>query len=159
MTHVAGSPGGQGISKDAVKSHAPQPNQAGDLSSLQSAVNDASSRAAALWLSFLTFMAYLTMTVGAVTHETLLKQKPIELPVLNVSLPLVGSFWIAPLFFLLFHFYLFLQLVILVRKVASFDTNLRMTVATEQDQEEYRKRLDSFLIVQFLCGAQEERTV
>jgi uncharacterized protein YjbI with pentapeptide repeats len=98
------------------------------------------------------------MTVGAVTHEILLKQKPIKLPVLNVDLPLVGFFWIAPLFFLLFHLYLFLQLVILVRKVASFDANLRIAVATEPEREEYRKRLDSFLIVQFLCGAEEERT-
>jgi uncharacterized protein YjbI with pentapeptide repeats len=103
-------------------------------------------------------MAYLTMTVGAVTHEILLKQKPIVLPVLNVNLPLVGFFWIAPLFFLLFHFYLFLQLVILVQKVAGFDVALETTIATEQAREGYRKRLDSFVIVQFLCGAKEERT-
>jgi uncharacterized protein YjbI with pentapeptide repeats len=135
----------------------PQPSQSGGLSGLQSAVNDTSSRVAALWLSFLTFMAYLTMTVGAVTHEALLKQNPIKLPVLNVDLPLVGFFWIAPLFFLLFHFYLFLQLVILVRKVASFDATLRVAVATDQEREEYRRRLDTFLIVQFLIGAEEER--
>jgi uncharacterized protein YjbI with pentapeptide repeats len=158
MPDLTGPPGGRGIPKGAVKSRAPQQSQIGNLSGLQGAVNDASSRAAALWLSFLTFMAYLTMTVGAVTHEALLKQKPIKLPVLNVDLPLVSFFWIAPLFFLLFHFYLFLQLVILVRKVASFDANLRAAVATEQEREEYRKRLDSFLVVQFLCGAQEERT-
>ena len=158
MANSAGSPKGRGVPKSAVKSPAPQPNQLGSLSALQAAVNDASSRAAALWLSFLTFMAYLTMTVGAVTHEALLKQTAIKLPVLNVELPLVGFFWIAPLFFLLFHFYLFLQLVILVRKVASFDANLRIAVATEEEREEYRKRLDSFLVVQFLCGAKEERT-
>ena len=102
-------------------------------------------------------MAYLTMTVGAVTHENLLKQTAIKLPVLNVELPLVAFFWIAPIFFLLFHFYLFLQLVILVRKVASFDANLRTAVTGDREQEEYRKRLDPFLVVQFLCGANEER--
>jgi uncharacterized protein YjbI with pentapeptide repeats len=158
MANSAGSRKGRSVPKGAIKSRAPQPSQLGSLSALQAAVNDASSRAAALWLSFLTFMAYLTMTVGAVTHEALLKQTAIKLPVLNVELPLVGFFWIAPLFFLLFHFYLFLQLVILVRKVASFDANLRIAVATEQEREEYRKRLDSFLVVQFLCGAEEERT-
>jgi uncharacterized protein YjbI with pentapeptide repeats len=148
---------GRGIPKGTVDPHAPRSGQTDDLSSLQGAVNDASSRAAALWLSFLTFMAYLTMTVGAVTHEALLEQSVIQLPVLNVQLPLVGFFWIAPLFFLLFHFYLFLQLVILVRKVASFDTNLRVAIEAEQKREEYRKRLDTFLIVQFLSGAEEER--
>jgi uncharacterized protein YjbI with pentapeptide repeats len=157
MPDIAEPPPGRGIRKGPVKSRTPQPSQTGGLSGLQGAVNDASSRAAALWLSFLTFMAYLTMTVGAVTHEALLKQTPIKLPVLNVELPLVGFFWIAPFFFLLFHFYLFLQLVILVRKIASFDANLRTTVELEQEREEYRRRLDTFLVVQFLIGAEEER--
>jgi uncharacterized protein YjbI with pentapeptide repeats len=143
--------------KRARKSAVSKPSQPGGLPGLQSAVNDTSSRAAALWLSFLTFMAYLTMTVGAVTHESLLRQTAIKLPVLNVDLPLVAFFWIAPLFFLLFHFYLFLQLVILVRKVASFDGALRAAVETDEEREEYRRRLDTFLIVQFLIGAEEER--
>ena len=102
-------------------------------------------------------MAYLTMTVGAVTHEALLKQTSIKLPVLNVELPFVAFFWIAPLFFLLLHFYLFLQLIILVRKVASFDAMLRKVVRKDKQREEYRRRLDTFLIVQFLIGAEEER--
>jgi uncharacterized protein YjbI with pentapeptide repeats len=157
MAEVAGPSKNRGTAKGAVKSRAPQSSQTGDLSYLLAAVNDDSSRAAALWLSFLTFMAYLTMTVGAVNHEALLRQTAIKLPVLNVDLPLVGFFWIAPLFFLLFHFYLFLQLVILVRKVASFDAKLRIAVATEPEREEYRRRLDTFLVVQFLCGAEEER--
>jgi uncharacterized protein YjbI with pentapeptide repeats len=126
-------------------------------SDLVGTVNDASSRAAALWLSFLTFMVYLTLTVGAVTHEALLKQTPIKLPVLNVELPVVGFFWIAPIFFILFHFYLFLQLLILVRKVASYNTHLNDLIATEKEREEYRRRLDTFLIVQFLSGTSEER--
>ena len=147
---------------DVTVSAGPSPDvatvKASSLASLQNAVNDASSRAGTLWLSFLTFMAYLTMTVGAVTHEALLLEKPIKLPVLNVDLPLVGFFWIAPLFFLLFHFYLFLQLVILVRKSASFEQILQADVVDESEREEYRKRLDSFLVLQFLCGAKEERS-
>src|SRR5260370_38262916 len=135
MAHIAESAKGGGVPRGLVKSRAKQPSQTSDLSGLEGAVNDASSRAASLWLAFLMFMSYLTMTVGAVTHEALLKQTPIKLPVLNVELPLVGFFWIAPLFFLLFHLYLFLQLVILVRKVASFDENLRACVATDQERE------------------------
>ncbi len=131
-------------------------SNATDLSSLLSAVNEASARASVLWLSFLTFMAYLTMTVGAVTHEDLLTQKAIRLPVLNVELPMVGFFWIAPIFFLLFHFYLFLQIVILVRKTTAFDERLRSAIAREH-QEERRSLLDSFLVVQFRAGPDEER--
>jgi uncharacterized protein YjbI with pentapeptide repeats len=149
--------GSRSAPKGSANSRPSQPSPASSLPGLQSAVNDSSSRTAALWLSFLTFMAYLTMTVGAVTHEALLKQTTIKLPVLNVELPLVAFFWIAPLFFLLFHFYLFLQLVILVRKVACFDATLRGAVETQQQREEYRRRLDTFLVVQFLVGAEEER--
>jgi uncharacterized protein YjbI with pentapeptide repeats len=143
--------------RNASKQANAQSGPPGGLSGLQSAVNDTSSRTAALWLSFLTFMAYLTMTAGAVTHEDLLKQTAIKLPVMNVELPLVGFFCIAPLFFLLFHFYLFLQLIILVRKVAGFDAALQAVVETDEEREEYRRRLDTFLIVQFLIGAEEER--
>jgi uncharacterized protein YjbI with pentapeptide repeats len=157
MTNVTDFHGDQAAARNAAQANEPTAAPQIDLPGLQAAINQASSSAASLWLSFLTFMAYLTMTVGAVTHEILLKQKPIVLPVLNVNLPLVGFFWIAPLFFLLFHFYLFLQLSILVRKVASFDRTLRETVATEPAREDYRKRLDPFLIVQFLGGAREER--
>ncbi len=162
MTDATGSPQNRAVSGTAAKPRVAQSTQEsrgklGDLPGLQAAVNDASSRAAALWLSFLTFMAYLTMTVGAVTHDALLKQTAIKLPVLNVDLPLVAFFWIAPLFFLLFHFYLFLQLVILVRKVATFDANVQAAIPAEQDREEYRRRLDTFLVVQFLYGATEER--
>ena len=95
MANSAEPSGGRGVPKGPANSRAPRPVQASSLPGLQSAVNDSSSRTAALWLSFLTFMAYLTMTVGAVTHEALLKQTPIKLPVLNVDLPLVGFFWMS----------------------------------------------------------------
>ena len=157
MADVAKPRSGRRAPNSDTKVVAPLSGKLDNLKALQGAINDASSRTAALWISFLTFMAYLTMTVGAVTHENLLKQTAIKLPVFNVDLPLVGFFWIAPLFFLLVHFYLFLQLVILVRKLASFDASLDAAVANKDEREEYRKRLDGFLVVQFLCGVEELR--
>src|SRR5690242_5594772 len=133
MANVAKPRVGRSAPNSDTKVVAPQSNKLDNLKALQSAINDASSRTAGLWISFLTFMAYLTMTVGAVTHENLLKQTAIKLPVFNVDLPLVGFFWIAPLFFLLVHFYLFLQLVILVRKLASFDASLDAAVASAEE--------------------------
>ena len=128
-----------------------------DVTALRSAANDASSRVAGLWLSFLTFMAYLTLTVGSVSHVTLLRADPIKLPVLNVELPLVAFFWIAPFFFVLFHFYLLLQTVILVRKMAAFQDHLQRCFPSEDDQERNREQLDTFLVVQFLFGSRDER--
>jgi uncharacterized protein YjbI with pentapeptide repeats len=155
MADVAKPKAGPSAPKGDTKTVEPQSSKLDNLKALQIAVNEASSRTAALWISFLTFMAYLTMTVGAVTHENLLKKTTIKLPVFNVDLPLVGFFWIAPLFFLLVHFYLFLQLVILVRKLASFDVSLN--AVARKKREEYRRRLDGFLVVQFLGGVEEVR--
>ncbi|HML13381.1 MAG TPA: pentapeptide repeat-containing protein [Xanthobacteraceae bacterium] len=123
-----------------------------DLSALQTSVNDASSRAGALWISFLTFAAYLTVTVGSVNHESLFLEKAIRLPVLGVDLPLVAFFAVAPFFFFLFHFYLFLQLVILVRKITTYNTVLHEKVKSVKNQALLRRRLDTFLIVQLLGG-------
>jgi uncharacterized protein YjbI with pentapeptide repeats len=128
-----------------------------DVTALRSAANDASSRVAGLWLSFLTFMAYLTLTVGSVSHFTLLRADPVKLPVLNVELPLVAFFWIAPFFFVLFHFYLLLQTVILVRKMAAFQDHMQWRFPAEEDQERNRALLDTFLVVQFLFGSRDER--
>src|SRR5262249_15375126 len=124
-----------------------------DISALQASVNDASSRAAALWISFLTFAAYLTVAVGSVNHEALFLEKPIRLPVLSVDLPLVAFFAVAPFFFFLFHFYLFLQLVILVRKIVTYNQVLREKVRNVRNQKLLRQRLDTFLVVQLLGGS------
>ena len=157
FTKAAGPGPAAGEGKTDTGEHGAQakPGAKLDISTLGNAVNDASSRAAALWLSFLTFMAYLTMAVGSVTHLMLFRESPIRLPVLNVDLPLVAFFWIAPIFFVLFHFYLFLQIVILVRKAAAYDRLLRTKSQAEQD--EHRNQLDTFVILQLLFGTENER--
>lgn len=130
-----------------------------DISSLIASVNDAASRAATYWISFLTFMAYLTMTVGAVTHEMLLKASPIKLPLLNVELPLVGFFVIAPIFFLLFHFYLFLTISMVIRKAFALQRVLEGQFPDDPAaQDLQRQRLDTFMVLQHICGPSDARS-
>jgi len=128
-----------------------------DVLAVQASVNDASSRVAGLWISFLTFAAYLSITVGSVTHEMMLKELAIKLPVLSVELPVFAFFVIAPFFFLLFHFYLFLQILMLVRKINGYNKVLHERVADPEDRNAFRRRLDTFLIVQFMCGMEHEK--
>ena len=52
----------------------------------------------------------LAIAFGSVTHRDLFLETPIKLPLLNVDLPLVGFFAVAPTVLLIFHFYVFLQL-------------------------------------------------
>jgi uncharacterized protein YjbI with pentapeptide repeats len=122
-----------------------------DIVALQDAVNDASSRTTALWISFMTFAAYLIVAAGSVNHLALFKETAITLPVLAAELPLVAFFAIAPFFLLLFHFYLFLNLLTLARRIATYNRVLNEDVPTVDDQNLLRARLDTFLVVQLLC--------
>src|SRR5262245_47316680 len=91
-----------------------------DLESLEKAVNAAASKAAASWLSFISFATLLMITTGTVTHTQLLFSKPLRLPLVNAELPLSGYFFFAPLFFVIFHFYTMLQIHDLSTKVRAY---------------------------------------
>ena len=81
------------------------------------ALEDATNLSRNLWVSFLTFGTYLVITFAGVTHRDLFLQTPITLPVLNAKLPLVTFFWVAPMFFVIFHLYLLLSLKLLADQV------------------------------------------
>jgi hypothetical protein len=126
-----------------------------NLGAFEKAVNDAAGRVGALWLSFITLIAYLLVAVGAVTHRDLLLEKPLKLPLLNVDLPLIGFFTAAPFFFILFHFYVFLQFQGLARKLLVYDALLGNQAATDRDADLMRHRLDNFILVQLLAGPRD----
>src|SRR4051794_27640862 len=113
-----------------------------DIGELQRALNDAAGKASALWITFITFELYLTIAFGSVTHRDLFLETPIRLPVLNVELPLVGFFVIAPTVLVIFHFYVFLQLLALAAKAKDYDSLLRQTVEDSSDRQYLRQRLD-----------------
>src|SRR3954470_17095693 len=81
-----------------------------DLGALEKALNDAAGKASVLWTTFVTFELYLAIAFGSVKHRDLFLETPVKLPILNVDLPLVGFFVLAPLILVIFYFYVFLQL-------------------------------------------------
>lgn len=128
------------------------------LSALQKAVNDSAGKAAVLWTSFMTLGAYLLITTGSVTHRQLFLNSTIKLPVLGVELPVTGYFLVAPMIFLIFHFYLLLQLDALSEKAADYNTVLNDTVKVAADRRRVRWQLDDFPLLQYLAGVRERRT-
>ena len=90
-----------------------------DLGALEKALNDAAGKASVLWTTFVTFELYLAIAFGSVKHRDLFLETPVKLPILNVDLPLVGFFVLAPAILVIFHFYVFLQLYALATRHAS----------------------------------------
>jgi uncharacterized protein YjbI with pentapeptide repeats len=129
-----------------------------DVGELQSALNDAAGKASVLWTTFITFELYLAIAFGSVTHRDLFLNKPIKLPVLNVDLPLVGFFVVASAVLVIFHFYVFLQLLMLAVKAKDYDTLLKQEISDTSDLQYLRQRLDSFFVLQLLVGPTERRT-
>jgi uncharacterized protein YjbI with pentapeptide repeats len=129
-----------------------------DVDELQGALNDTAGKASVLWTTFITFALYLVIAFGSVTHRNLFLEDPVKLPLFNVDLPLVGFFLVAPAILVIFHFYVFLQLLALAKKARDYDAVLREAVPVAIDRQLLRQRLDSFLVLQFLAGPAEQRT-
>jgi hypothetical protein len=96
---------------------------------------------------------YIGIAAGAVTHKDLLLENPVKLPFLNVELPLVTFFVLAPIIFIISHAYTLVHFVMLGAKVGVFDTELRAQLADAPETGEgLRRQLPSYIFVQFLAG-------
>jgi uncharacterized protein YjbI with pentapeptide repeats len=132
--------------------------KAKDLEALRSAVIDAASVGAGLWLSYLFVLLYLAIAVGSVTHRNLLFESPVKLPFLNVDLPLLGFFVLGPAIFLIVHAYVLLHFVLLADKVGAFHAELQAQITDEDARTRLRRQLPSNIFVQFLAGPHEVRS-
>ncbi len=126
---------------------------------LLKAVNEASGKAFALWITFLTVGTYLAITIGTTTHLQLLLAGPVKLPLLGVDLPLFAFYGFAPPLFVVLHLYVLMQLYLLSRLLRLFDDELRTANMIEQDRERIRGQLDKFVFTQFLIGVPQDRIV
>jgi hypothetical protein len=99
--------------------------QAHDLDALRNAVEDAASVSAGFWLSYLFVLFYIGIAAGGVTHKDLLLENPVKLPFLNVELPLVAFFFLAPILYIVSHAYTLVHFVMLAAKVGAYNTELK----------------------------------
>jgi hypothetical protein len=141
-------------SKDAP---APEPDTK-NLDALLASLNGSAERFQTLWFSFLGLTLYLVIAARGTTHRDLLLNNLQILPILNVKVDLLLFYIVAPLLYLVFHFYVLMMLVLLGRTAQPFERQLRTTLPDEADQELYRARVENALFLQTLVGMRGERT-
>jgi hypothetical protein len=144
-------------------------DKARDLDLVRKSVDDAASVSAGLWLSYLFALFYVGIAAGGVTHKDLLLENPVRLPFLNVELPFVAFFALAPVLFVVSHAYTLMHFVLLASKVGAYNTELTKQIpepdptsangregAHTLDHREIRRglrrQLPSNIFVQFLAG-------
>src|SRR5215831_12232170 len=133
---------------------APEP-----IPDLRKAANEASGKAFALWITFLTVRTYLAIAIGTTTHLQLLLAGPVKLPLLGVDLPLFAFYGFAPPLFVVPHLYVLMQLYLLARLLRLFDDELQSARMLEQDRRIARGQLDKFVFTQYLIGAPQDGAV
>jgi hypothetical protein len=103
-------------------------------------------------------MLYLAIATGTTTHRMLFLESPLNLPVLNIPLPLLAFYILTPVIFVVFHFYMLLNLVLLARTAKSFEDALARALPEDgEPRENFRMRIENTLFVQLLVGGRLER--
>ncbi len=123
---------------------------------LLEAANESSSAARNAWLAFLALVTYLLVTLGGVSHEDLLLNSGVTLPIVNVEIPLFSFFQYAPLLLLLVLLSLLIQHVVLARKYRKF---IEAIAPYEKPDEKKackehpaRELVHSYVVAQLLAG-------
>ncbi len=110
--------------------------------------NSASQHFAVLHVAFMVLCAYVSVIVFGTTDMDLLIGKGVKLPVVDVTVPIVGFYAFAPYLVVLVHFNLLLQLQLLSRQLYAFDA------AAPKDERigGLRDRLHIFPYTYYLVG-------
>lgn len=137
--------------------------QADDIGEARKALESATGISRSLWITFISFGAYLAIAVGSVKHVDLFLENPVKLPLLNVDLPLVTFFWIAPILLLIVHAYLLINLKLLADNIRVWEKLVEQSLeaAPVADRRKIadglRMQLPNFIVVQMLAAPWENR--
>jgi uncharacterized protein YjbI with pentapeptide repeats len=94
---------------------------------------------------------------GTATNKQLLLADPVKLPALGTEVPLVSFFVLSPIFFVLLHFYVLLQTLLLGRTARAYDDALNRTLKKPEQNAIFRERLANTIFAQIFAGAPHER--
>ncbi len=133
--------------------------QADDPDKIRKAVDDQASVVATLWVTFLGFAAYLAIIVGSVDSRQLFFDEPLNLPLVNVKVPLVVFAWLAPMLLVVFQVYLAWAVKLLEERVDRFDELLAATADDGAANAHLLRQLPGSIFVQWLADLGSRRWI
>lgn len=120
---------------------------------LLTALNDDSNTARTGWLLFLSLMGYLIVALAGITHQDLLLNTPVHLPILNIKVALDRFFLFAPLFLVFVHGGMIIQHIVLARKLQTFNNLIKEEgLADNGIYHPLRYELHSYFFTQSFAG-------
>ncbi len=120
-------------SENSAASAEPQPTASRPVADVRKALDEASKHVAGFFAVFLLVTTYLFITVASTSHEMLLKESELPLPIIGVAIPLIGFYRYVPQVYVLLHLNLLYHLYMLHRQVRLFEGAIRYS---EQRSEE-----------------------
>jgi uncharacterized protein YjbI with pentapeptide repeats len=110
-------------------------------------LNEEAATARNVWLAFNSILAFLAVTTLGITHEDLLFNRPIRLPVVDIAIPLTSFAKLAPLLLLIMLFAVLLQHALLAHKAIAFNDTVQPFV-NHKAIEELRFRAGTYFFIQ-----------
>ena len=133
------------------------PGPLGRAERLRQSADEAARLARTMSVTFLVIGVYIAITIAGTTDVQLLKVSPVQLPLLDIGLPIVGFYTVVPWLFVLVHLNLLLLLYLLARKLHAL--NEALDLLELDDRKEQCERLFPFSLSHMLVGQQHSPLV
>jgi len=124
------------------------------LGRLQAAAQVSARHAQRVQLIFVLLCAYIGVTLSAITHEVLLRDRGIELALLGLAMPIGWFCLVAPVLVILLHCQLLLQVKLLSSTLTSMDHCI-IELPTAALRREQRDLLYPSMLCQVLVGGSD----
>jgi uncharacterized protein YjbI with pentapeptide repeats len=125
---------------------------------LLKAANEAAQHVQRVYLTFLLLTTYIAIIIWSTTDEQLLKVSSVNLPLLDVPLPIVQFYTFVPWLFFVLHFNLLLQLYLLAHKLRVVEKAM-LDLGTDTVEEQETAKLFPFPFSHMLIGRYQQRIV
>jgi uncharacterized protein YjbI with pentapeptide repeats len=120
---------------------------------LLATANGESGSARNAWIAFLALIAYLLVTLAGVTdRDVLVNSGHVQLPIVNINIPLVTFFVVAPFLLMLVHGGLLMQHVMVAHKFHEFTDAIARSEKGKPRSHPSRRLVNGYVFAQLLAG-------